>query len=82
MPDWDAVPEEEYERLERQTDVAPREGDRYRRWDECAALNFLRMLGVDGDFTKRGYFRYGAPVFAEIEHGDFGMNLLIHVDDC
>lgn len=71
LPNWDEVEMDEYERLESETDHPPREGDEYNRWDEAAVLNFLRALGVQGDFTgKWGRFEFAVPAYAEIDSLD------------
>lgn len=73
LPDCETVTGEEYDRLRGETDVFPRPGDQYRRWDECAVLNFIRALGIAGDFTgKWGSFEFSMPQYAEIDSGDFG----------
>ena len=43
-------------------DVPARPGDQFRRSDECAALDFLRLLGVAVE-RRDGYVRLMAPVF-------------------
>jgi hypothetical protein len=72
LPDIESTPEAEYDDFQTQTDVPPRPGDRYRRWDEGAMLNFLRALGVAGDFTgKWGRFELAHPLHAAIDATDF-----------
>lgn len=70
LPDWETVSEDEYDKFQRETDVPPRLGDQFRRWDECAVLNFLRALGITGNLS--GGFEFSAPVYAEIDSRDFG----------
>jgi hypothetical protein len=42
--------------------VPARPGDQFRRFDECAVLDFLRMLGI-GVGLQDGYVRVQSPVF-------------------
>jgi hypothetical protein len=47
------------------TDVPARPGDEYRRFDECAVFDFLRMLGVRVRIAE-GYARLESPVFRSV----------------
>jgi hypothetical protein len=45
--------------------VRARPGDEFRRFDECAVLDFLRMLGVAVGRSE-GYVRPESPVFRSV----------------
>jgi len=45
--------------------IPARPGDEFRRFDECAVLDFMRMLGV-GVERHDGYVRLKAPVYRSV----------------
>jgi hypothetical protein len=47
-------------------DVPARTGDEFRRFDECAVLDFLRMLGVSTEIRDH-YVRPKAPLFRSVD---------------
>jgi hypothetical protein len=47
-------------------DVPARPGDEFRRFDECAVLDFLRMLGIPTEIRDH-YVRLKAPLFRSVD---------------